>query len=134
MDIDSNLYFILRVFGVIEEDENNREIDEIVDEPIIQTQDIFEILNTVERSNFRLPKHIRCAAHTLNLLATTDTQNFQKQNQTFKAISHRVFSKCQLLFNKQNQSSLSGDKIKNILGRYLITPNDTRYSLINNYY
>jgi len=52
MDIDSNLYFILRVFGVIEEDENNCEIDEIVDEPIFQTQDIFEILNTVERSNF----------------------------------------------------------------------------------
>lgn len=75
--------------------------------------------------NLTLPRHQRCAAHTLNLIATVDIGDAEKDH-AYKILSKRVFGKCQAIFNKQNQSSQCADKIKNILGRYLITPNATR--------
>uniref|UniRef100_A0A2S2Q420 Zinc finger BED domain-containing protein 4 n=1 Tax=Sipha flava TaxID=143950 RepID=A0A2S2Q420_9HEMI len=80
--------------------------------------------------NMTLPQHQRCAAHTLNLIATTDIQDAEKDN-VYKILSRRVFGKCQALFNKQNQSSQCADQIKNVIGKYLITPNATRW---NSYY
>jgi len=64
------------------------------------------------------------------LLATNDVDKFQTKDGPFKTISRRAFGKCQALFNKQNMSTVIADKIKNHLGRYLITPNDTRYLII----
>lgn len=75
--------------------------------------------------NVALPQHQRCAAHTLNLIATKDIQDAEKDS-VYKILSRRVFAKCQALFNKQNQSSQCADQIKNVLGKYLITPNATR--------
>jgi hypothetical protein len=75
--------------------------------------------------NMTLPQHQRCAAHTLNLIATTDIQDAEKDN-VYKILSRHVFGKCQALFNKQNQSSQYADQIKNVIGKYLITPNATR--------
>ncbi|KAL4156116.1 hypothetical protein QTP88_000151 [Uroleucon formosanum] len=77
--------------------------------------------------NLTLPQHQRCAAHTLNLIATTDIGDAEK-NKAYKILSRRVFGKCQALFNKQNQSTQYADQIKNVLGRYLITPNATRWN------
>ncbi|KAF0704463.1 Uncharacterized protein FWK35_00033326, partial [Aphis craccivora] len=51
-----------------------------------------------------------------------DIQEAEKDG-TYKVNSRRVFSKRRAIFNKQNQSSQCADKIKEILGRYLITPN-----------
>jgi len=72
-----------------------------------------------------LPPHQRCAAHTLNLIATVDANDAEKYA-AYKAISKKVFSKCQAIFNKQNQSVLSSEKIKDHLRRYIITPNANR--------
>ncbi|KAL4125914.1 hypothetical protein QTP88_010151 [Uroleucon formosanum] len=77
--------------------------------------------------NLTLPQHQRCAAHTLNLIATTDIGDAEK-DKAYKILSRRVFGKCQALFNKQNQSTQYADQIKNVLGRYLITPNATRWT------
>lgn len=104
--------------------ENHDAIDMI---ELEHTEDIFDILTDGEVLYYRLPTQHRCAAHTLNLLATTDTENLQKVEGPYRTISRKTFGKCQKLFNKQNQSSLAADKIKNILGRYLIVPNATRY-------
>jgi len=83
------------------------------------TEDIFDTITNVELLYYRLPTQHRCAAQTLNLLATIDTENLQKTEGPYRNISRKTFGKCQKLFNKQNQSSLVADKIKNILGRYL---------------
>ncbi|KAL4154050.1 hypothetical protein QTP88_001883 [Uroleucon formosanum] len=77
--------------------------------------------------NLTLPQHQRCAAHTLNLIATTDIGDAEK-DKAYKILSRRVFGKCQALFNKQNQSKQYADQIKNVLSRYLITPNATRWN------
>lgn len=77
-----------------------------------------------------LPPHQRCAAHTLNLIATVDILAAENEG-AYKRISRRVFGKCQSLFNKQNQSSQCADQIKAIFGRYILTPNATRYIFLN---
>ena len=64
--------------------------------------------------------------HTLNLIATTDIENDEK-DKVHKILSRRVFGKCQALFNEQNQSSQCADQIKNVLGRYLIMLNGPTY-------
>lgn len=94
---------------------------------LIHSTDIYEILTEGEERYFRLPKQLRCASHTFNLLATNDVNKLEVKDGPYKTLSRRAFGKCRALFNKQNMSTVMADKIKNHLGRYLITPNDTRY-------
>lgn len=91
----------------------------------VEVTDVLENNNLESSLSFSLPPHQRCAAHTLNLIATVDVIEAEK-DLAYKVISRRVFAKCHAIFNKQNQSTLSADKIKEHLGRYLITPNATR--------
>jgi len=101
-------------------------------EEVVRSVEIFDILDNAiidHLDSLTLPPHQRCAAHTLNLIATVDILAADN-DVAFKRISRRVFGKCQTLFNKQNQSSQSADQIKAILGRYLLTPNATRYILL----
>lgn len=129
------IYFDFRVFGAnnaIDNSGNNIEMCgiEIENDEILRTINITEILdgqtqNTNDVLDIKLPKHQRCAAHTLNLIATVDILEAEKDG-PYKVLSRRVFAKCQSIFNKQNQSTQCADKIKEILGRYLITPNATR--------
>lgn len=78
-----------------------------------------------EAGLYKLPSQLRCAAHTLNLVSTTDTKNADNDN-AYKMISRRVFSKSQVIFNKQNQSSYAADLVLKTLGKYLKTPTATR--------
>lgn len=91
----------------------------------VEVTDLLESQDIESSFCFSLPPHQRCAAHTLNLIATVDANDAEK-DAAYKAISKKVFSKCQAIFNKQNQSTMSADKIKDHLGRYIITPNATR--------
>lgn len=124
------LYFVLRMFAYDQNDDglkiNNPENeDEIVTS--VELTNLLENVNQDTDFNFTLPPHQRCAAHTFNLIATTDCRDAEN-DKNYKCISRRVFTKCQALFNKQNQSTIIADKIKNILGRYLVTPNVTRWN------
>lgn len=65
-----------------------------------------------------LPKHKRCASHTLNLLATTDINNILKTNQIFKSRHEKVLQKCNILWNKAGRPN-SAEIIKNVLGHTL---------------
>lgn len=105
--------------------QENGDFDELDNPRPIEISDVLDNVNIEKTLNFSLPPHQRCAAHTLNLIATGDILEAEK-DATYKTISRRVFSKCQSIFNKQNQSTLCADKIKEILGRYFITPNATR--------
>lgn len=128
-----NIFNIFICFRICNE---NSEITGITsnedeNEEIVRSVEIFDILDNAIVDNLdslTLPPHQRCAAHTLNLIATVDILAAENEG-VYKKISRRVFGKCQSLFNKQNQSSQSADQIKAILGRYLLTPNATRYIL-----
>ncbi|CAL4068373.1 unnamed protein product [Meganyctiphanes norvegica] len=73
-----------------------------------------------------LSKHRRCAAHTLNLVATTDLKKVP-------AWSHRksfknTLKKCTDLWRKQNMSSAISNKIKTELGSKLPYPSKVRWN------
>jgi len=65
----------------------------------------------------------------MNLIASVDIKDAEK-DLAYRTICQIAFKKCQSIFNKQNQSTLSAVIINNHLGRYLITPNVTRYIII----
>lgn len=102
-----------------EEDKTENESEEGV-----ESVEISEFLANSEES-YRLPPQQRCASHTLNLVSTVDTACAEKDT-NYKGISRRTFAKCQTIFNKQNQSSVVADMVKNNLGKYLKVPNTTR--------
>ncbi|XP_060860233.1 uncharacterized protein LOC132937431 [Metopolophium dirhodum] len=134
-DYAANFVKTFRIYS----NDNDNDLNECIGvSEVSEENEVFiEITNTLEGEpsnvdnlSISLPPHQRCAAHTMNLIASVDIKDAEK-DLAYKTISHEVFKKCQAIFNKQNQSTLSADIIKNHLGRYLITPNATRW---NSYY
>lgn len=82
--------------------------------------------HTGEESQIVLPPYYRCASHTLNLLAIKDTEK-ALQDKQYKKICRSMFAKLSKLWTKQNKSTQIADEIKNILGVYLQSPNQTRF-------
>lgn len=73
-----------------------------------------------------LPPHHRCASHTLNLIASKDSEKALANDALFKKKYRVIFAKLFKLWSKQNQSTQVADKIKDICGVYLKTPVVTR--------
>ncbi|KAL4135564.1 hypothetical protein QTP88_007164 [Uroleucon formosanum] len=111
---------IKRIFGRHTFDNLAECINKVINE--FKLKNKVTLIVTDNAANF--VKAFRCAAHTLNFIATVDANDAEK-DAAYKAISEKVFSKFQAIFNKQNQLVLSPEKIKDHLGRYIITPNAT---------
>ncbi|XP_015368124.1 PREDICTED: uncharacterized protein LOC107164712 [Diuraphis noxia] len=139
-DNTSNFVKAFRVFSNENETEADHTVNDSdeteetdIDPTNIETIELTSVLgspNIEKPLDFSFPPHQRCAAHTLNLIAVNDISEAEK-DVAYRLMSKRVFGKCQKLFNKQNQSTICADQIKKYLGRYLITPNATRW---NSYY
>jgi hypothetical protein len=72
---------------------------------------------------YKLLEHLRCAAHTMNLVATTDVRNVLENDSLHKsAIDHKANE----LWKKQRASTNSVDIIQKYMGRRLVTPGQTR--------
>ncbi|KAM7303401.1 uncharacterized protein ISCGN_013359 [Ixodes scapularis] len=82
---------------------------------------------TPDSTETRLPKHERCAAHTLNLVATADADRALEDAQ-YKRIYTKVIAKCKAVWNKQQQSSIASEVVKKNLGRFLLVPCPTRWN------
>ncbi|XP_065315273.1 uncharacterized protein LOC135924151 [Gordionus sp. m RMFG-2023] len=138
-DNGSNFLKAFRIFG---EDNNNNNTSNIPDKNIedgeqeeddemeFEIIDVHDILGSSIKSSM-LPSHHRCSCHNLNLIATVDAEE-ALLNEDFKRVSRSTFSKCQALWNKQNKSSKTSDIFKKKLGRYLLTPNTTRWNSVYN--
>lgn len=74
-----------------------------------------------------LPKHRRCAAHTLNLVATKDVRAAML-DENYKKIYESINKKLQNLWGKQSRSNIVAEKIKTFFGRYFKTPIVTRWN------
>ncbi|KAM7287120.1 zinc finger BED domain-containing protein 4-like [Ixodes scapularis] len=112
-----------RVFGEATEPE----------EDVIQNC-ITEVLDTAPgacTSEIHLPRHQRCAAHTLNLVASADAENACNQL-PYGAMAKNVFAKLKCLWRKQAQSVQAAEAIKITLGRQLPVPNATRWNSLYN--
>lgn len=60
------------------------------------------LASTDEESIYELPKHWRCAAHTLNLVATVDSEK-AFSNSSYKKVNRSAFGTAVALWNKQQR-------------------------------
>uniref|UniRef100_A0A6P7G931 Uncharacterized protein LOC114339278 n=1 Tax=Diabrotica virgifera virgifera TaxID=50390 RepID=A0A6P7G931_DIAVI len=80
----------------------------------------------LEDQDIQLPKHMRCATHTLNLIATTDYKNTVTKIPAIRAREKNAFSKCVQLWKKSNKPK-SNEIIIKLLGNTLSSPGATGY-------
>lgn len=73
-----------------------------------------------------LPRHLRCASHTLSLIATTDF-NYILKGTPASRINHSVMGKCTTLWNLSRRPK-SSEIIHNILNCSLKYPCPTRWN------
>ena len=75
-----------------------------------------------ETKPFSLPKHFRCASHTMNLVAKNDANKIVAlvDDPMFKVLFRRVFSKVKEFWNKIGRSVVIADEVSEILGKYYL--------------
>lgn len=107
----------------LDEDHEEDQMDEIEYDEEVTFHEI-EASNTPDNDNriIMLPAHIRCASHTLNLIATTDCKNAVQSNLTL-----RTRHTCKILWAKAGRPK-SAEIIKDILGHTLSYPGITRWN------
>ncbi|XP_025089129.1 uncharacterized protein LOC112561105 [Pomacea canaliculata] len=71
--------------------------------------------------------HQRCAAHTLNLVASKDSEA-AFQDGAFRTASRSLFAKAQAVWNKQSRAESAAESIQEATGRQMIIPNQTRWN------
>ena len=78
-----------------------------------------------EADRLVLPPHLRCAAHTLNLVVAQDLAKAKLPNECRK-IRRSSLSKCYALSNKVQRSTKAADAFRECTGRGLVVPTVTR--------
>uniref|UniRef100_T1IRT9 HAT C-terminal dimerisation domain-containing protein n=1 Tax=Strigamia maritima TaxID=126957 RepID=T1IRT9_STRMM len=114
----------------VEENSDGEDLDD--ENTHVQQISISKILDAVnadeESSNYYLPPHFRCAAHTMNLIATKDADKSLQANTRYKKYLRSGFAKATVLWNKYSRSPLAADTIYEITGCALIVPCVTRWN------
>lgn len=76
---------------------------------------------------FTLPIHMRCAAHTFNLIASKDA-DAALQITGFKTSYRNAMGKARALWNQQSSSTVAAHCIHTALGRMLVVPNTSTWN------
>ncbi|CAG9791509.1 unnamed protein product [Diatraea saccharalis] len=110
--------------------EENDDLEFISVENILNAPDRLHCneINEQILENFNtLPIHMRCAAHTFNLVASKDV-DAALQITVFKTPYRSALAKARTLWNQQSRSTVAADSIHAELGRRLVLPNTTRWN------
>jgi len=75
-------------------------------------------------------RHVRCASHTLNLVATADTDPGKIGNQQYSQMYHMTTGKCQSLWNLVNRSPKASDAVPQLCpSTAVLSPCPTSWNL-----
>ncbi|KAL7826789.1 hypothetical protein AOLI_G00319980 [Acnodon oligacanthus] len=129
-DSGSNFIKAFSVFGS-QDPSKEAELEEDSSEEL-QTDylDTFSILEEDSGLEYQLPQHQRCAAHLLNLVATTDAAQAEEKNGTYKWLLRAAFGKCQALWNKTGRSYIAAEIVEDECKLQLVRQNQTRWNSI----
>ncbi|CAI6343554.1 unnamed protein product [Macrosiphum euphorbiae] len=127
-DNGSNFIKAFRVYSESENVDENMEMEEEQEVELIAISDILNEQTSFDAdSPYSLPPHHRCASHTLNLVATKDSEK-ALSDPLYKKQLRSTFAKMRALWNKQERTSLIADTIHDELNIYIIVPNATRWN------
>ena len=90
----------------------------------VHVADILE-KGSEEGGLYKLPEHLRCAAHTMNLVASQDVKNVLENDSLHRSA---IDQKANDLWKKQRSSTNAVDIIVKQMGRRLVTPGQTRWN------
>lgn len=97
------------------------------DELDVSVTDMNEIFSDEDES-FELPSHQRCAAHSLNLVSTTDAA--AEKDYQYKKLSRASFAKCQALWNKTGRAVQAKEIIDEESPLQIKRPCSTRWNSV----
>ncbi|XP_063623116.1 uncharacterized protein LOC134795215 [Cydia splendana] len=133
-DNGSNFVKAFREFGIADYVPDFSGLQDTMELDNLSTSDILyeEVLlvnnsEELETRGLYLPRHLRCASHTLSLLATTDLNNFIRGDSLISRIHYSAIAKCTLLWNMSRRPK-SAEIIKDHLGHQLLYPCPTRWN------
>ncbi|XP_039314790.1 uncharacterized protein LOC113005842 [Solenopsis invicta] len=116
-----------QTFQYFKKSEDDEDFEEVF-HGLSDLLNVDDVENVDAENLLTLPPHHRCVSHTLNLVAVKDSEKALDSDAVYKK-KHRVtFAKLVKLWNKQNQSTQTADKINEICGVYLKTPVITRWN------
>ncbi|XDV25909.1 hypothetical protein PO909_029735 [Leuciscus waleckii] len=130
-DNGSNFVKAFRMFESHPDDgsDSDEPSDEEGEEEVTFT-DVAEALSTESDETFSLPPHLRCAAHTLNLISKNDLEKCLTSNNDCKALYRSALAKCAALWTKTSRSTVASDQVEDVLKRKLIVPTATCKKMI----
>lgn len=78
-------------------------------------------------SEYTLPPHHRCCAHTMNLIAVSDSERAY-EDFSYKKLNRSTFAKCSALWNKSSRSPQAAEVVYELSETTLAVPNATRWN------
>ncbi|XP_031358213.1 uncharacterized protein LOC116181900 [Photinus pyralis] len=105
----------------------NLDIDINTIPDFIEIEQDFQNNLDLEDSDITLPRHFRCASHTLNLIATKDAETALLDS-GYKKIYNSTFAKLTAIWNISHRSTAAADEIENICKLKLLVPCPTRWN------